>query len=253
MPPGGQERQLMYNAGMSQRILLLSSSNVFGTGYMDHAEAEIRDIMSGAKILFIPYALLDHEAYAAKACERLNRMGLQCDSIHRSPDAKKALEQAEAIFIGGGNTFRLLNTLYQHDLVAAIRDRVDAGASYLGSSAGTNVACPTIRTTNDMPIVTPPSFSAIDLVPFQINPHYIDPDPNSKHMGESREERIREYHEENDLSVVGLREGTMIRVQNGEYILKGHTSARVFRKGFQPVEVEPGATLNFLLETTDEH
>ena len=232
---------------MRRKILLLSSSNLYGRGYMDHAEAEIRDHMAGAKILFIPYALLDHEPYAAKASERLNRMGLQCDSIHRSRNPKNSVLEAEAIFIGGGNTFRLLKALYHHDLIDAIRERVDAGASYMGSSAGTNVACPTIRTTNDMPIVSPPSFSAIGLVPFQINPHYIDPEPNSKHMGETREERIREYHEENDLPVIGLREGTMIRVQNGEYIFKGHTTARIFRKGLPPIEVESGVHLGTVL------
>jgi len=221
---------------------------------MDHAESEIRDHMAGAKILFIPYALLDHEGYAAKASDRLSKMGLQCESIHRHKNPKEAVQEAEAIFIGGGNTFRLLKMLYHHDLVAAIRERVDAGAKYMGSSAGTNVACPTIRTTNDMPIVTPPSLDAIGLVPFQINPHYIDPDPNSKHMGETREERIREYHEENDLPVIGLREGTMIRVENGAYIFKGHTTARIFRKGMSPIEIEQDTSLNSILfETTDEH
>jgi dipeptidase E len=214
---------------------------------MDHAETEIRDHMAGARVLFIPYALLDYDGYAAKACERLNRMGLQCDSIHRHQDPKIAVQEAEAIFIGGGNTFRLLKTLYEQDLVNTIRKRVDAGAKYMGSSAGTNVACPTICTTNDMPIVSPPSLSAIGLVPFQINPHYIDADPNSRHMGETREERIREYLEENDLPVVGLREGTMIRVENGEYIFKGHTTARIFRKGMSPIEVEPGASLKTVL------
>ncbi len=197
--------------------------------------------------MFVPYALKDHEAYCAKVFPRLKEMGFTVDSIHRSEDPREAVRKAEAIFIGGGNTFRLLKNLYEKDLLEEIRGRVDQGMPYMGSSAGTNVACATIRTTNDMPIVEPPSLTALGLVSFQINPHYIDPDPDSKHMGETREERIREYLEENENPVVGLREGAMIRVQNSEILLKGISAARIFRKGKDAVEVHPIQSLNAYL------
>ena len=233
---------------MSRKLLLISSSNLYGTGYLDHAEEEIRDHLKGlTQVLFIPYALRDYDSYLAKVSARLKQMGLQCGSIHQHKDPKEALKTAQAIFIGGGNTFRLLKTLYERDLLHAIRESVDAGARYIGSSAGTNVACPTIRTTNDMPVVEPPSLTAIGLIPFQINPHYLDPDPNTKHMGETRPERIGEYLDENDLPVVGLREGTMIRTEMDQYMLKGIASARIFRKGQDAVEVPPGNSLNSML------
>jgi dipeptidase E len=235
---------------MRRQLLLISSSNLYGTGYLDHAEEEIRDHLRGVKqLLFIPYALRDYDSYFLKVNARLEQMGISCDSIHHK-DPKEALKTAQAIFIGGGNTFRLLKTLYERDLLPVIRESVDAGARYIGSSAGTNVACPTIRTTNDMPVVEPPSLTAIGLIPFQINPHYLDPDPNSKHMGETRPERIGEYLDENDLPVVGLREGTMIRTEHDQYVLKGIASARIFRKGQEPVEISPGNSLNSVLFVT---
>jgi len=150
------------------------------------------------------------------------------------------LRNADAVFVGGGNTFRLLKTLYERDLLAPIRDRVRAGLPYLGSSAGTVIAAPTIKTTNDMPIVEPPSFAALGLVKFQMNPHYLDPDPLSTHKGETREERIREFLEENDVPVVGLREGSILRVEDGTTTLLGTKTARIFRRGEEPLEAEPG-------------
>jgi dipeptidase E len=159
------------------------------------------------------------------------------------------VERAEALFIGGGNSFRLLNALYERDLLDAIRARVADGMHYIGSSAGTNVATPSIRTTNDMPIVYPPSFDALGLVPFQINPHYLDPDPESTHHGETREERIREFHEENDTPVVGLREGSMLAVRDGAVMLVGSKPARIFRQGQEPVEVETGSVIDAALRT----
>ncbi|MCI0602666.1 dipeptidase PepE [bacterium] len=229
----------------NRQLLLISSSVVHGGGYLDHAEGEIRDhLRSVSSVLFVPYALKDHEAYCAKVCLRFERMGYRVDSIHRSEDPRETVRNAEAIFIGGGNTFRLLKSLYEKNLLEEIRSRVDQGMLYMGSSAGTNVACPTIRTTNDMPIVEPPSLTALGLVHFQINPHYLDPDPNSKHMGETREERIREYLEENDRPVVGLREGAMIRVQSDEILLKGISGARIFRREKDPVELHPIKSLS---------
>jgi dipeptidase E len=155
----------------------------------------------------------------------------------------QAVNETDAIFIGGGNTFRLLKALYDHELLGPIRERVAGGMPYVGSSAGSNVAGPTIRTTNDMPIVQPPSFDALGLVSFQLNPHYLDADPNSTHMGETREERIMQFLEENETPVIGLREGAMLRIENGTTTLRGSSGARIFRRGEAPQEVVPGAQI----------
>ncbi len=228
----------------SRRLLLISTSTVYGTGYLDHAEPEIRDHLQGVnRILFVPYALADHSGYAAKARERFERIGIALESVHESEDPAKAVEQAQAIFIGGGNTFRLLKALYDRNLVETIRSRVDAGMPYMGASAGSNVAGPTIRTTNDMPIVQPPTLDALNLFPYQINPHYLDPDPSSTHMGETREERLLQYLEENQTPVIGLREGCYVRVAAGKIWLKGLRPARIFVRGKQPYEIAPVAEI----------
>jgi dipeptidase E len=227
-----------------KHLLLLSNSAVYGGGYLDFAESEIRDLLGNRKqVLFIPFALRDQDGYASRARDRFLRMGYEIVSLHRAKDMQKAVEEAEAVFIGGGNTFRLLKTLYDHDLVQRIRHKGETGIPYIGASAGSNVACPTIKTTNDMPIVEPPSLNAIGLVHFQINPHYQDPDPNSSHMGETREERIVQFHEENSTPVVGLREGTLLRVTGDSVVLKGVAPARIFRQGQEPIEVLPGESL----------
>jgi len=234
---------------MKKRILLISNSTLYGSGYLDHAEAEIRSFIGDLKrVLFVPFALYDRDKYASTAQQRFAKMGYELSSIHAAADPKQALAETDAVFIGGGNTFRLLKTLYDFDLLGPIRARVEAGMPYVGSSAGSNVAGLTIRTTNDMPIVQPPSFDALGLVSFQINPHYLDPDPNSKHMGETREERILQFLEENDTPVVGLREGAMLRIEHGETILRGSTGARIFRKGAEPIETLPGAHINTFLQ-----
>lgn len=228
----------------NQRLLLLSTSTTFGGGYLDYAETEVREFLGKIeRVLFVPFALHDRDAYAARARDRFARMGYEIDSLHTARDMQQALEKAEAIFIGGGNTFRLLKNLYDFDLLHAIRRRVEKGLPYMGSSAGSNVAAPTIRTTNDMPIVQPPSFDALALVPFQINPHYLDPLPDATQMGETREERILQFLEENETPVVGLREGAMLRIEDGAAVLQGITGARLFRKGCEPLELSPGSKL----------
>ena len=216
------------------RLLLISSSNVHGYGYLDHPEPAIRAFLgAGRRVAFVPFALRDHAAYTAKIRERLARMDLEVVSTDH-------LDAADAIFVGGGNTFRLLKTLYERDLLSPIRDRVRAGLPYLGSSAGTVIAAPTMMTTNDMPVVEPPSFNALALISFQLNPHYLDPDPQSTHKGETREERIREFLEENETPVVGLREGSTLRVENDTTTLLGEKTARIFRRGEEAVEAAPG-------------
>ena len=228
-----------------KRLLLISNSAQHGRGYLDHAEEEIRSVLGGVRrVLFVPYALHDRDAYAETARARFDKMGYGLDSIHRAADPQTAVQSAEAMFIGGGNTFRLLKALYDVGLLDLIRGRVEGGMPYIGSSAGSVVACPTIKTTNDMPIVEPPSLMALGLVSFQINAHYLDPDPNSTHMGETREVRLREFHEENATPVVGIREGSMLRVENGAVVLKGTTGAKLFRRGEMPVEIAPGTVVS---------
>jgi dipeptidase E len=229
------------------RLLLLSTSTIFGGEYLDYAEAEVRDFLGAAKrVLFVPFALHDRDAYAGRVRKKFSQLGFELESIHRAADMRIAFENADAVFIGGGNTFRLLKGLYDHDLLGIIRERVRAGMPYMGSSAGSNVAGPTIKTTNDMPIVQPPSFDSLGLVPFQINPHYLDADPSSTHMGETREERLLQFLEENDTPVVALREGALLRIENGSCELKGATGARIFRRKLPPLDVSAGSIDRFL-------
>ncbi|MBI4176694.1 MAG: dipeptidase PepE [Candidatus Aenigmarchaeota archaeon] len=240
---------------MAKKLLLVSNSILHGSGYLDHCEGEIRNFLGGAgKILFVPYARpggITHAEYADVASRRFEKMGYALNSIHEAVNPvftpKDAVESAGAIFIGGGNTFRLLAGLQGADIMPNIYGRVKEGMPYIGTSAGANVACPTIMTTNDMPIAEVPSLHALGLVPFQINPHYIDADPNSKHMGETRETRIKEYLAFNTIPVVGLREGAMLVLDENGLTLKGSTGARVFRKGEEPGEYSPGDSLDFLL------
>lgn len=225
----------------ASRLLLISNSRKFGGGYLEHCADAVRTFLGSVQtVLFVPYALKDMESYTATARGRFQELGFELVSVHEMDDPFEAVSRAQAVFIGGGNTFRLLRLMYKYQLVSAIRERVIADMPYIGSSAGSNVACPTICTTNDMPIVHLETFQALNLVPFQINPHYLDPDPNSKHMGETRETRIKEYHEENSLPVVGLREGSWLRVEGNEVFLEGSTGARIFTQGSEPFNADSG-------------
>ena len=229
------------------RLLLLSNSIIHGRGYMDHAIEAVRAHLAGVRRLaFIPYALKDHAGYGATVAGRLSEIGIEVDTLPADPGAAARMASAEAIFVGGGNTFRLIDHLQRLGLVEAIRSRVRGGVPYMGSSAGSVIAAPTIRTTNDMPIVQPASFEALSLVRFQINAHYLDPDPASTHMGETRELRLQEFHEENETPVVGLREGSWLEVSDRRVILRGEKAARIFRRGAEPEELPPGADLSAL-------
>ena len=230
------------------RILLISNSTVHGRGYLDHVEAEIRDFLGPTKtVLFFPFALHDRDSYAAKASARFAEMGYTMGSAHSAADPIQAIAATDAIFIGGGNTFRLLKSLQDLELIEAIRRRVAAGAPYIGSSAGSNVAGPTIKTTKDMPIVQPRTFDSLGLVPFQISPHFQDPDPNSTHMGETQEERIIQFLEENETPVLGMREGAWVRAESGRVVLGGTRGARIFRRGESPVERTTGDEISSLV------
>lgn len=231
-------------------LLLLSNSATHGRPYLSHALQAIAGHLSGRKrLLFVPHALADHDGYTATVAEAMRPIGVSVEGLHRHPDPVSAVSTAEAVFVGGGNTFRLLRRLRRAGLLGPLRDRVRAGLPYLGSSAGTNVACPTIRTTNDMPILDPEGFDALGLVPFQINPHYLDPDPGSTHQGETRAQRLTEYCEENDVPVLAMREGAWLHVDSESAALRGASGAVLFRRGHQPAEIAAGTDVSWLLAT----
>ncbi|GAB3417154.1 peptidase E [Flindersiella endophytica] len=232
-------------------LLLLSNSRNHGQGFLEHVLDEVAGFIgAGNRLLFVPYAIKDHDAYTAVVASALAPRGVEVIGVHTAEDPRELASQAEVVFVGGGNSFRLLKALQRTGLVGTIRDRVRAGAlRYMGSSAGTNMACPTLRTTNDMPIVEPDSFGALGLVPFQINPHYVDPDPGSTHMGETREQRLTEFLEENDVPVLGLRESSWLRVSGTQARLGGAKSARLFGRDAGPRELPAGADVSFLLDS----
>jgi dipeptidase E len=234
------------------RLLLISNSTNPGEPYLDYPKYNIRDFLGKrpVKALFIPYAAVtfSFDAYEEKVSGRFREIGHDVVSIHRHPDPVAAIKDAEAIVVGGGNTWQLLKMIRDNNLIPAVREKVLSGTPYIGWSAGSNVACPTIRTTNDMPVVEPDSFSAFGLVPFQINPHYLDANP-AGHAGETREQRIEEFIEVNpSVYVAGLREGTML-LREGEHLqLIGPGNIRIFKKGVPPVELGAKQDLSFLLD-----
>jgi dipeptidase E len=226
------------------QLLIVSTSTIYGASYLEYLANEIIDFFKDAKrILFIPYARpsgISHDDYTAKAAEFFESLGFEMRGAHTFKNAIEAVNWAEGFFTGGGNTFLLLKMLYGTGLFEAIDQRVKAGTPYMGTSAGCNLCGLTIGTTNDMPIVYPPSFKAFGWVPFNINPHYMDPLPGSTHMGETRETRIAEFHQFNAQPVIGLREGSWLRVENERVELKGTHTARWFQAGRVPVELSPG-------------
>ncbi len=233
------------------KLLLISNSTNPGEPYLDYPKNNIREFLGSrpVRVLFIPYAAVTftYDAYEEKVTERFREIGHEIASIHHFSDPVNAVREAEALAVGGGNTWKLLKTLRENELIEPVRKRVFEGMPYIGWSAGSNVACPTIMTTNDMPVVQPDSFSAFNLIPFQINPHYLDANP-AGHAGETREQRIEEFIEANpDLYVIGLREGTMLMAEKKKLNLIGPRPARIFRKGILPKEVNAGDNLSFLL------
>jgi dipeptidase E len=235
---------------MTVNLLLLSNSTNFGGSYLGHAFDTVTELLAGrGRLLFVPYAVRDRAAYTATVRAAFDRKGVEVTGLDEVARPADAVRQAEALFVGGGNSFRLLRALQEQRLVGEIRQRALAGLPYMGSSAGTNMACPSLRTTNDMPIVQPSSFAALDLIPFQINPHYMDPDPATRHMGETREQRITEFLEENDVPVLGLREGGWVRVTGSTAAVGGTSGARLFSRGAPPRELAPGDDVSHLLAT----
>lgn len=234
------------------RLLLISNSTNPGEPYLDYPKVNIRDILgtTSVKALFIPYAAVtfSFDEYETKVKERFREIGHDIISIHHYSNPVNAVKNARAIVVGGGNTWMLLKLLQQNKLIDAIRKKVISGTPYIGWSAGSNVACPTIRTTNDMPVTEPGSFDSFNLIPFQINPHYLDANP-AGHAGETREQRIEEFIEVNqEVWVTGLREGTMLLLENGKVSLVGPRKARIFRKFHEPMELGDVDDFSFLLK-----
>lgn len=235
---------------MQQHLFLLSSTVVFGMPPLAYALDAVKDFLGNERVVhFVPYAMSDHDDYTTRTQNTLAPLGITVKGVHVGGNPYQAIADAHVLYVGGGNTFRLLKTLQEYRLLDLIHTRVEAGEmQYMGSSAGTNMACPSLRTTNDMPIVQPASFQACHLIPFQINPHYLDPDPNSTHQGETRAQRIEQFLEENDVPVLGMREGTWLRRRGSELHLGGITNARLFSRSAEPQEIIPGTDLSWLLE-----
>ena len=233
-----------------KHILIASTSTVHGSGYLDYLLEELEVFFkNSSEILFVPYARpggISHEEYTNNAAEAFAKIGKTIKGIHEFNNPVEAVKNAQGIFTGGGNTFVLVNQLYKNNLLKPLKTVVNNGTPYLGTSAGSNICGLTINTTNDMPIVYPPSFKTLGLVPFNINPHYLDPDPNSTHKGETRETRIKEFHAYNSPPVVGLREGSWLDVNGDSIILKGNLKARIFEYNQEPYEIETGTELNRL-------
>ncbi len=233
------------------KLLLISNSTNPGEQYLGYSKQMIGEFLGKKhiKALFIPYAAVtfSYDDYELKVRERFREVGHDVISIHHFSDPAEAVRKAQAIVVGGGNTWMLLKLIRDNKLVGRVREKVLSGTPYIGWSAGSNVACPTIRTTNDMPVIRPSSFGAFNLIPFQINPHYLDANPEG-HAGETREQRIEEFIEVNpDLWVAGLREGTMFLVEEEKIRLIGPRKTRIFRKGHEPLELGESDELSFLL------
>jgi len=234
------------------KLLLISNSTNPGEDYLGWPKEEIREYLNKyniKRVLFIPYAgvTFSYDTYEEKVNNVFMTLGARIYSIHKEADPVKAVREAEAIAVGGGNTFQLVKEMQNKGLIKAIRERVLEGIPYMGWSAGSNVACPTLKTTNDMPIAEPDSFNCMGLIPFQINPHYLDAHPTN-HGGETREQRIEEFLVANPgMYVAGLREATLLLHENGKLILRGRHPMRVFKSGQEPMEFEPGSDLQFLL------
>jgi dipeptidase E len=229
-------------------LLLLSNSVSPGQAYLEHALAEIGALVPpGSTLLFLPYASSDPDRYTEVMAAALAPISVRVTGAHAVPDPVRELAAADAVFTGGGNSFRLLRALQDNGLLAAVRERAAAGLPYLGASAGSNLACPTIRTTNDMPIVAPAGLDALGLIPFQLNPHYFEPDPASAHQGETRPQRLREFLEENDVPVLALREGSWLRVSGSAATVGGTADAVLFSRTEGERAVPAGTDVSHLL------
>ena len=230
-----------------KNIIIASTSTIHESEYLEYLLEELAIFFKNAStILFIPYARpsgISHDEYTKKTSDAFFKINKQVVGIHTFKNPTEAIKNAEAIFVGGGNTFVLVNQLHRNKLLSIIKEVVENGTPYLGTSAGSNICGLTMNTTNDMPIIQPPSFKTLGLVPFNINPHYLDPDPNSTHKGETRETRIKEFHAYNSQPVIGLREGSWLEVRGNTITLKGKLQARIFKHNQVPYEVKTNTKL----------
>ncbi len=230
-----------------KKIIIASTSTVYGSDYLEYLLPTLASFFEGiSTLLFIPYARpggISYDAYTKIAANAFTKIKIDVKGIHEFENPKEAVQKAQAIFTGGGNTFELLNQLYQHDLITELKTVLENGTPYLGTSAGSNICGVSIRNTNDMPVVYPPSFKALETIPFNINAHYLDPVKGSTHMGETRETRIQEFHVYNDTPVLGLREGSWLEVIDQKIILKGALQARWFQKKQLPLELASGSEI----------
>ncbi|KIA83092.1 (alpha)-aspartyl dipeptidase [Kaistella solincola] len=228
-------------------VLLASTSTLFGGNYLEYLKPEISSLFAGiSEIIFIPFARpggISHEEYTAKAADFFKILNIEVKGLHEFDDQISALNNAKGFFTGGGNTFLLVKMLHEKGLMQVLKQNIESGKPYLGTSAGSNIAGLNMKTTNDMPIVYPPSFECMGLVNFNLNPHYLDPNPELKHNGETRETRIKEFLTQNDTKVVGLREGNWIRKIGEKTTVEGGEKTRIFEKGKEPYEIEPGTAL----------
>lgn len=233
-----------------KNCIIASTSTLHGGDYLDYLLPDLQIHFKNCKtLLFIPYARpggISHEAYTEKVRSAFAKISINVKGIHEFENPTKAIQTAEGIFTGGGNTFLLVTALYQFKVMDVLAETLKKGTPYLGTSAGSNICGLTMQTTNDMPIIYPPSFQTLGLLPFNLNPHYLDPDTQSKHMGETRETRIKEFHQFNTLPVLGLREGSWLKVKGNQITLKGNLSARLFRQNQTPEELESGSDLSLL-------
>ncbi|NGY36190.1 dipeptidase PepE [Flavobacterium sp. XN-5] len=233
-----------------KNIIIASTSTVHGSDYLEYLLPELKIHFRNCKtILFIPYARpsgISHEEYTTNASSAFAKINIAVKGIHEYDDAALAVKNAEGIFTGGGSTFVLVAQLYQNNIITALTEAVKNGTPYLGTSAGSVICGLSMQTTNDMPIVYPPSFKTLGLIPFNLNAHYLDPDLQSKHMGETRETRIKEFHAYNNIPVLGLREGSWLKVDGDKIILKGQLAARVFKQNQAAEEIETGTDISDL-------
>lgn len=233
-----------------KNLIIASTSTVFGLGYLEYLLPTLKEHFKNADtILFVPYARpggISHDDYTAKVAEAFAKIDKKVVGLHTFENPIEAVQTAQGIFTGGGNTFLLVKQLYWHNVLLPLREVLQKGTPYLGCSAGSNITGLTMETTNDMPIVYPPSFQTLAMVPFNINPHYLDPVEGSTHMGETRETRINEFHSFNTQPVLGLREGSWLEVRGSKITLRGELTARLFRQNQQPIELEPNSDLSNL-------
>lgn len=234
---------------LAKNLIIASTSTLYGSDYLEYILPELETHFAHTQeILFIPYARpggISHDSYTRLVSKAFKKINKKVVGLHTYKDVHKAIKVAQGIFTGGGNTFLLVHQLYKNEVMAQLREVLLNGTAYLGTSAGSNICGLTMQTTNDMPIIYPPSFKTLGLVPFNINPHYLDPPAGSRHMGETRETRIKEYHAYNTVPVIGLREGSWIYVQGQEVKLKGTPTARVFLQDTTAYEIESGSLLDF--------